>query len=1006
MDQKNFLASPIATISSFTIAFFAAAVAGISFALSSDDSSIIWVANAIAIGLLLRTPVNLWPLAMGAVLVAGSLAAIVSGIPVATSVVLTGFDVVEIIVAALLIRRWCGPNVHLDSNIFTYLRVLGVAAVLAPAISTGLAASIFFVSGFEVPLFSPVAWFVSSAIGAIILLPVMLSADKRMARAAWTGRPAIEFLLITALIIGVTYLALRTLDHPFVVVALGMVLASTRLVPLATATLSAITFVTIEFVGHFAYAGGPLTSAIGAALSERASAAIVFIAPFAISLLFAKLRADRAELVDSEERFRSTMEYSAIGVALTSLDGRFLRVNPATCRLFGYSAEELSGMAFRDITHADDLPINTDLAKKTLSGEIDSFRLEKRYVRKDGSIVWALLVVAVVRDVETGEPLHFVSQFEDITDRKQTEAKLAASERRWAFALEGGRQGVWDYDIKADSTYYSPTWCQMLGYDHKTFGNDPGAWKALIHPADLQNVIVSDRQHLEGKTPFSQAEFRMRHKDGHWVWILDQGQVMERDADGSPLRLIGTYTDISGLKEAEAALAESESRWAFALESARQGVWDKNLVTGKTFYSPVWKDLLGYADDEIDDETSNWEDYVHPDDREIAPAATRAYLAGTKPIIECEFRMRHKSGRWVWILDRGKVIEHDAEGKPTRMIGTHTDITQQKNAEQELTRLNDVVEAEKELLRVTLASIGDAVICTDQEQVITFMNTAAANLTGWAPNEAIRQPVGQVLKLLQEGTGEPARQPVEQCLETSQVVSISAGLLLATRSGDTMDIRATVSPVKSDESDSVIGTVVVFQDITPERLAHRRIAHFASHDALTGLNNRTTFEDELEEACLEIQIAGSQHSVCFIDLDRFKTVNDRAGHAAGDALLREVATLIRAGVRSADTCARLGGDEFGLILKDCNAEQAKGIGNTLIGAIRDIGFKWEDETFDIGACVGVAEIREGDTPAEVLRQADVACYAAKSAGRNRTHAYDPEIGHAKWPENNLPPSVA
>ena len=346
-------------------------------------------------------------------------------------------------------------------------------------------------------------------------------------------------------------------------------------------------------------------------------------------------------------------------------------------------------LTFQDLTHPDDLEADVDLVRRCIAGEIDSYRMEKRYIRKDGSIVWALLVVAIIRDQQTHRPLYFVSQIEDITARKEADAKLAASEQRWKFALDGGQQGVWDYDARTGKKYISPTFWRMLGYEPASFGDDPEAWKALVHPDDLPLVLEADRQHIAGATAFVEVEMRMRHRNGSWVWMLDRAKVIERDADGRPLRMIGTHTDITKLKETEAALVASESRWSFAMEGARQGVWDVDLTTNETYYSPMWKALIGYADDEFGDDPSLWLDYIHPDDRERVVEADKKHLAGAVDAFENEFRMRHKDGHWVWILDRGKVIGRGEDGRPLRLIGTHTDITAQKASEEKMRVLSD-----------------------------------------------------------------------------------------------------------------------------------------------------------------------------------------------------------------------------------------------------------------------------------------------------------------------------
>jgi diguanylate cyclase (GGDEF)-like protein len=187
----------------------------------------------------------------------------------------------------------------------------------------------------------------------------------------------------------------------------------------------------------------------------------------------------------------------------------------------------------------------------------------------------------------------------------------------------------------------------------------------------------------------------------------------------------------------------------------------------------------------------------------------------------------------------------------------------------------------------------------------------------------------------------------------------------------------------------IIGAVLVFQDITQSRALQKDLAHSAMHDGLTGLPNRSAFERMLNEAGEQARRELREHALCFIDLDRFKVVNDSAGHAAADMLLQEVAHAIRRGCRSQDFAARIGGDEFALLLVDCSLANAKTLAQQIIDAIAGIRFAWHGTTYEIGASVGITAITHKSPRSAVLMgEADAACYAAKASGRNRVAIYD------------------
>ncbi|RUW90311.1 PAS domain S-box protein [Mesorhizobium sp. M7A.F.Ca.US.010.02.1.1] len=588
---------------------------------------------------------------------------------------------------------------------------------------------------------------------------------------------------------------------------------------------------------------------------------------FLAALSVRRISRDRQQIAESELRFRRAMEDSAIGIVVVGLDGRIRQTNPAFAAMLGYTSEEIEALTFFQITHPDDLQIGRETMDDLKAGTVNSFHFEKRYLRKDGTPVWAHLAGSVIRDENSGRPLYLVSQIENIDARKQAEARIAEAETRWNFALAGAGQGVWDLDMRKGGTTYSSTWVKMLGYADGELDGDTDSWLTMIHPDDRETVAEADRAHLEGKTPFFEAEFRMRHKDGHWMWILDRGKAIERDEDGRLIRAIGSLTDITRRKEAEERLTVSA-----------------------------------------------------------------AMLAD-----------------------------------------------------------------EKERLRVTLQSIGDAVICTDAANRITFMNPVAEKLTGIAGGEALGKVLGHVYWAVDEETG-------HRIGVTRPVVGVQAPAdqnsraVLIRRDDTRCSIRQVVSPI-INERNEFCGLVIVFQDFTDARALQRQLAHAAAHDALTGLANRSSFIRAMEGLVGQARKDGtadttkstgdttksagaSGHQFMFIDLDHFKLVNDTGGHAAGDALLKRVAVAIRGVLGRDDIVARLGGDEFAVILKSGSAAGAKIAARSIIDAIGGLDFTWDGRPHVIGASIGLAAINAncGEVD-EIIARADAACYAAKAAGR-------------------------
>lgn len=319
--------------------------------------------------------------------------------------------------------------------------------------------------------------------------------------------------------------------------------------------------------------------------------------------------------------------------------------------------------------------------------------------------------------------------------------------------------------------------------------------------------------------------------------------------------------------------------------------------------------------------------------------------------------------------------------------------TEQKNALQvaleRVQRSEHALQEEKEKAVVTLHSIGDAVITTDQHGQVEFMNPAAEELLGLRLADIRARPLERSMRLLDEETGRELVNPVVQCLESSERVVDEGHKMLVRHDGRHVAIADCAAPIR-DGAGGLRGVVLVFHDVGQQRKLARQLSFQASHDPLTGLFNRREFEAQLRQLLEGAQALRHEHAVCYIDLDQFKVVNDVCGHVAGDELLRQIAGLLQAQVREADSLARLGGDEFGVLLTHCNVTQAMRVAEHIRSAVRDFRFLYQDRSFEIGASIGVVAInRDTRSTAELLSVADIACYAAKDAGRNRVHLYEP-----------------
>jgi diguanylate cyclase (GGDEF)-like protein/PAS domain S-box-containing protein len=495
---------------------------------------------------------------------------------------------------------------------------------------------------------------------------------------------------------------------------------------------------------------------------------------------------------------------------------------------------------------------------------------------------------------------------------------------------------------------------------------------------------------------------------------------------------------LTQLNQSQAALLKSEERYRVFLAQSSEGIWRCELerpvaiqaaleIQVNDFYqhgylaecNEVLARMFGYASvgEMLGARIGEFLPKSIPANIEFF----RAFISSGYRLVDAELCEFDRHGNLHYFLNN--LIGIVENGYLVRVWGVQHDITARKQAEEalvrakiaeaanlELTReINErkrielALSREKELAQVTLHSIGDAVITTDAEGYVQSLNPVAEKLTRWDGEQARGLPLDCVFKIVNEITRETLDNPVERVLDESRIVKSSYNTLLIGRDGTEFAIDHSAAPIYASDR-QLIGSILVFRDITQANTMARQLAWQASHDPLTELYNRREFEKRLATAVHSAQNGSIQHVLCYLDLDQFKIINDTCGHAAGDMLLRHISSLLPTQLRKTDTLARLGGDEFGILLYSCPLEQATQIANVLRQQINDYRFVWQDKTFTVGVSIGLVEINI-TTPsvASVLSAADAACYVAKNKGRNRVHIYqldDTELaiqqGEMQW----------
>jgi diguanylate cyclase (GGDEF)-like protein/PAS domain S-box-containing protein len=472
----------------------------------------------------------------------------------------------------------------------------------------------------------------------------------------------------------------------------------------------------------------------------------------------------------------------------------------------------------------------------------------------------------------------------------------------------------------------------------------------------------------------------LQAKDGRIIGTLGIYFRARRSANDFEKSLLERMGRLAGIAienhTVEAALKQSEERWHFALEGSQDGVWDWRLDNREAYYSKRYEQILGLGDEErLDTQLDNWSRQIHADDLQRIEGELQRYLGGEGEFFGCEYRITTPQGSTRWVLARGKIINRSENGEPTRVIGTLTDISASKQAEETL-RLNAQV----------FESAGEGIVITDRFNRIISVNRAFTRITGFGESEAL----GKDPKLLASGQHDTAFYRT-MWGELGQHDYWQGEIWNRRKNGEQFPEWLTISTVRRPNGE-IANYIATFSDISESKKQTEHIQFLANFDTLTNLPNRLLFRDRVELAIASAQRTNSMLAVLFIDLDRFKTINDSLGHHVGDRLLQEMASRISSVLTEADTAARVGGDEFILLLNDLRQPQDVAPITSrlleLIGQTARIDGNELRLTPSIGIAIFPQDGRDYDS---LVKHADAAMYHAKDKGRNNYQFFTADL---------------
>ncbi|WP_342244523.1 sensor domain-containing diguanylate cyclase [Pseudomonas sp. OTU5201] len=572
---------------------------------------------------------------------------------------------------------------------------------------------------------------------------------------------------------------------------------------------------------------------------------------------------------------------------------------------------------------------------------------------------------------------------------REREIELQLSEERWSFALDGAGHGVWDWEPQAGRMFLSSGWKTMLGYAEDEVNDSLEARNRLIHPQDQPLARAELERHLRGASAVYQSQHRMLHKDGRWLWVLDRGKVVERGVDGSPLRMIGTQTDISSSKAVELQLAMAHGQLRSLLNAATQVAIISTDLRGAILQFNVGAErMFGYRALEMIGRhpvVLHLEREVEERCRELGRQLGKQIPDYQAYVEEVTAGDRYDEHEWTFQRRDGSQLigsliltgVRDERDVLVGFLGVAIDVTERKHVQQAL-------EARDRLLEKLSAQVPGVLYQFRMETSghFSFPYTSAGVLEVFeVEQDIVRDDAMGLLERVHPDDLERVQSSIRRSAELLTPWREDFRVLLP-RQGLRW-LRGESVPERGED-----GAVLwhgYITDITGLKLVEQELRALSVTDALTGVYNRRYFQERLDLEIARAERREGPLALVMLDVDHFKQINDRHGHEAGDRVLKALCLRVGERLRRIDVLCRLGGEEFVVLCPDTNVDQAFQVAQALWQALARESVAGVGQ---VSASFGCAGWREGENADDLLRRVDAAVYAAKQAGRNQIRIAD------------------
>jgi diguanylate cyclase (GGDEF)-like protein/PAS domain S-box-containing protein len=689
-------------------------------------------------------------------------------------------------------------------------------------------------------------------------------------------------------------------------------------------------------------------------------------------------------MAEHARRLEMIIEGTAAGTWDWNIPDGLMRVNERWAQIVGYTREELAPITpetFFRLVHPEDLAQSNTLLDEHLAGRSAHYESLCRMRHKRGHWIWVQDRGRVYERDAQGRPVWMAGAHADVTDLQQARQDAAEMRQRLQAVVDASDEvAVIATDVNGVINLFNTGAQKLLGYAAEdVIGRlDLGQF----HDPDEMRAYLQADTDADGRLPTIFQALTARAAQGtwsrQWTFVRKDGErrqvrlsISPLDGAGGLIGYVGMAVDLTPLLEVRERAYVAAKKFAGAFSSAALGMALVSLEGRWLDVNDALCGILGYTRAEL--LLIDFQTLTHADDLNTDLALLGDLLAGRRDHYHMDKRYLGKAGNLVWGRLSVSLVRSES-GEPLHFVSQIQDVTVQHQSSQQLRE-------SEQRTRVTLDAVADMVLTLDLHGGIQYANAAATRALAGEGAESL---AGSQLQDVMELTTEYApRSPLDLAVlldPESNAVDLHSDLLLSV-GAHLLPVDVTRAWLRGEDGQTT-GAVWVIRDVTQQRARQREARHLAEVDPLTELSNRRGFEAHLQQAITRVARTGQSASLMYIDLDRFKPVNDTHGHLAGDAVLWAVASLLRHGVRDSDIVARLGGDEFAVILAGCSLKRARRIASDLLESLRGLSIPWDLQRLKVGASIGIARIGGSMSVDDAVAAADAQCYRAKAMGRD------------------------